>query len=424
MKKLFILLTFLIPLLAWSLTIKETRNNTNIEFYTKDSGVSSQVGIIDYTGEWQIGTSVISTLNGVITLNTKTQLQSTDFPDSVNHNGNLFGWRADDSEYFLNVFGSLELDFGFAPTKVFNHLDENVNCYYNGSNTWQSTNGDSFGITGDLSFSIWVYRDDWSTNFSTIRAIASRSGVENGWKLYGLNAATDIAFQVESGGVAYDDVLINADVLSSGWHHFAVARDNGSFTSMYIDGLLLGKTTSTNTITADGDIEIGSFNQGAGKWEAGRLDEFWVQGNTVWTNEQVKTIYARGSRRYATQLADGNIDITLPLEGKWFDWIPTYTNYGTVTTHEGKYNVIGDMVTIALRSSGTPTGTTDILATMPLVMESANLKTAGYGYDSAPKPCIIYANDTSTLVWKKYDNAIWTVAGGKEIGASLSYVLR
>lgn len=274
-----------------------------------------------------------------ILLDTNKYLTSTDFPNTTT----LYGWRApsSDSASWTAIYGGIDLTRNGALGSQADHLANTVACDFDGSNDYLSSTNAAFNFTGTFSISCWVYRSDWSINFSASSEILiSRAAGVNGWYLMGYDSSTAIWFYNRTDNTC---TPLNSSVLSPGWHNFIIVRNSGAYTSIFVDGLLLAKNATATSITADGTLEIGSFRGGSSKF-TGRITDVWVHNGTAWTSEQVKKIYARGSRQFATIKSDGNLDIDLPLEGKWFNFMPEITNATLGGSYFCKYMVTKDTV--------------------------------------------------------------------------------
>jgi len=84
-------------------------------------------------------------LNGVELVQTNQYLTENDFPDSANHNGNLFGWRAgtNEGDNFVTVYGGQDLteEGSTSLTTGTDQLGNTTAHVFDGTNDWLSNSG-------------------------------------------------------------------------------------------------------------------------------------------------------------------------------------------------------------------------------------------------------------------------------------------
>ena len=151
--------------------------------------------------------------------------------------------------------------------------------------------------TSQISFGIWVYRDDWSITFGEQRTVISKT--ETG----GYTCNFDW-----SGGIGYLSCLIHINGLysftrvlytsfSSGWH-FIMNTYDGRYIKLYVDGELANTYDaganypiqySNNNIFVIG-AEAGGSTAVAGNHFPGKLDNASVY-NRALTSDEVKLLY-------------------------------------------------------------------------------------------------------------------------------------
>jgi hypothetical protein len=377
------------------LTISTTGNNGDIQLNTHEQG------------------SIL--LNGLEIYKSNLYLASTDFPNITT----LYHWRAGASG-FTTVYGSKDLTEGGTLSAANDHLANSVDCDTTAGYGYSSDA--VFDMTGDFSLGCWVYLANWADN--TLRYFMTKRSA-NGWIFYKTDVNTINFFRY--GGAT--DVSFNCSSLSSGFHHLAFTRDSGTSSSLYIDGSLVSRTTSASTITDDGDLEIGSVGGGSGLL-AGRITEITVHNGTIWSSEEVKKIYARGSRLLAAIKPDNNIDMQLPLEGKWFNYTPTLSASGSMTctlgsVYNAKYCIIGNLVTLKTYVSGTMGGTAGISIYQSLPITTSNthslLSTSFITNNSVAALSKLSALDAQTLDMNKIDDSNYVASGTSYIRVFISY---
>ena len=331
MKGIFIILmTVLLSLSCFAKDRIEYSPSANSNFELRSNG----------TGSVLINGNYIE--NGVSYLKTNQYLDSAYINSVVGNTTTLYGWQAPSSNTnWTAAFGSKDLTLAGTLTAANDHLGNSKFDSFNGTTTYLSSTDAAFNFTGTFSFGVWVYRADWNAAVNNM-ILSRHNGSTQGWYLYYTSGVLKIAVN--------SDVLqtsVNVSTLAAGWHYIVGVRtDTGSntgTTSLYIDGLLLGKSSVCTDITAAGNFEVGSFAT-ISKF-AGYIQDIVVHNATAWTPEQVKQLYARGSRRKATLNPDNTVDINLPLEGKWFSYTPVwYKSDGTTAFTPSDVNIARYMV--------------------------------------------------------------------------------
>ena len=282
-----------------------------------------------------------------------------------------YGWKAGiTNDTYLTLYGGKDLTTGSGNIGIrgSDHLGYSTYSKFDGTNNNTFSSDAAFAFTGQFSIGIWVSRASWGSPIAqTVNYIARYSG-GNGWQLASASGTTNILFQTLASSSVTSAITVNMSELSGGWHFIAITR-NASQTKMYVDGTVLGSTLNGN-ITAGGNLYIGSLSGTAEKLIGG-VDEIWIRDGYAWVPGHVELLYARGSRRRAAINPDTTVDMTFPLEGKWFNYTPTNTGF-TSSSSGFVYKVEKDTVTIDFYVSGTSnatgfTTTTPIAATNPVV---------------------------------------------------------
>ena len=264
----------------------------------------------------------------------KRYLVSADFPNTTT----LYGWHLNGSGSadLTNFIGSLDLTLGAGGLTVqTDTLGYSTYCGFNGSTYLKSTNV-LFNFTNSFSIGLWVYRSSWAA-VGGPQGLISRYDGSNGWYVY-LNTDGFMYFNTNSGATGTSSVLAGYTDLSAGWHHFAFARNGASSLAVYFDGCqVLKGYDATDAITAAGNLEIGSYNGGTGKF-TGSIDEVIIHNGTTWSDSNVRKIYARGANIlsyvdtagiFQTIPAIQNIGHQIPIKVSDSNWT-TYRAVGTI----------------------------------------------------------------------------------------------
>ena len=347
MKRLTLISVLIVSILSLSCFAATDRNiyytagdsNTNVHFMVKKNGVYTDKLVLTAQG----GITLNGT-NGTPVYESNQYNTSADFPNTTT----LYGWNAPTTANtnWTASYGGIQLNRNGVTTLAADHLGNSRADVFNGTTNYLSTSNAALKLgNGTWSMSAWVYQANWAAASSgaIMGSATQTSGVEGAF-LY--MAATYVALYTYNSTTSVITTYVDITGLSAGWHHFAVVRNSASSHSMYVDGLLLSSTLTTGTIdTATArNFDIGTWGSDTTPTTpiTANIQSPWVHVGTAWTSEQVKKIYARGSRILATTKPDGNIDMQLPLEGKWFRYTPTISF--TLGLNYSKYMVIKDTV--------------------------------------------------------------------------------
>jgi hypothetical protein len=349
------------------------------------------------------GTNInVVLISGGNSFDTNNYLISTDFPNTTS----LYGWHIngasdyDDGDWI----GSQALtENGTGLTSSTNHLGATAFCNFNGTDDYLS-NTDATFDTADEDFTVgaWIKPDDWTTG--TYRSIMSK-WEQNGNKksfVFTLTSNDQLSFFISYDGENYNELSFSITQIDDGYYHHVVAgynyvSANESYMYLYVDGLLVrsiknGSGAGSRYNSSDSELKIGAYsNTNPTGFFAGDITEVFYKKECL-TAEQVKKIYARGSRLAATVKPDGNIDINLPLEGVWLSYTPSiYKADGTTaitpTLVLARYSVVKDSVVYKLSLGGVPDPSGSAIEfTTPII---ALTTTSGYPYSSG---AFVYQN--------------------------------
>jgi len=221
----------------------------------------------------------------------------------------LYIWNLDSnsSTTQTDVVGGKALTVGAgALTAGADVLGNSKYCAFDG-NTYLTCNDAAFNMTETFSISVWAYATDWSPAAANYLVTRASAGTWNGWGL-GVLTTGDIYWNTMSAGSDTATQKANINGLSvNAWHHFVVSRTVSGTTNIYVDGVCVSSLAS-ETITAQGNLEVGSENGGSDKF-TGRIDELVIYNGTALTADQVRNIYARSAKKFAVKDANSNVKI-------------------------------------------------------------------------------------------------------------------
>jgi hypothetical protein len=219
-------------------------------------------------------------------------LTTAPFPNTTT----LYGWNINggsDVSPIPNAFGSIDLTRTGALTSGTDHTGASTFCTFDGTNDWLSSSDAAFNFTGTFSIGGWFNSTDW-TPASAQYMISRASAAVNGWDCF-LNTDGTMVFRSLSGAAATSSITIpNPSFTNGTWHHIVFVRNAGQGTAAYVDGTLsTTNSDATDTITAGGNLEIGSSAGGTLKWN-GMIQDVFVHNGTLFTPQDVKNIYRHG----------------------------------------------------------------------------------------------------------------------------------
>ena len=327
MKAVFIILmTVLLSLSSFAKDRIEYSPSANSNFELRSNG----------TGSVLINGNYIE--NGVSYLKTNQYLDEPYIRSVVGSNTNLYGWDCYGAGW-QTKYGSTNLTSVGTFNPITDYLGNSSNCNFDGVSNYLYSSSANLNFNSDFSMTSWVYNPNWASIVGNPEII-SHGQATSGFVNY--LSSTGQSFASNGGNIAY--TKMDTSTLA-GWHHFVwVYSPTNSYSASYIDGLLLSKTSVVTSFPIIGLFQIGAYN-GAANYYYGGIASVWIQNGRVWTPEQVKQLYARGSRRRAPLNPDNTVDINLPLEGKWFSYTPVwYKSDGTTAFTPSNVNIARYMV--------------------------------------------------------------------------------
>lgn len=185
---------------------------------------------------------------------------------------------------------------------VLDRLGLDTFCYFDGTNDYLSSTDIVFdSMTGSFSLCGWFRADDWTP--ATEMILISKTNTTNGWSL-ALRTDGSLYAYNHTGTATEADTISNSG-LTSGWHHIAYVRDDGTSSAIYIDGKVMSYTNSHADITDAGDLEIGSYNSGTSKFQ-GAIQNIVVDTSVAWSANEVRKIYSAQCGNFITQEKNSN----------------------------------------------------------------------------------------------------------------------
>lgn len=225
-------------------------------------------------------------------------IATTPFPNTTT----LYGWAINagsDGATITNAFGSKDLTRTGALTARTDHLIASTFCDFDGTNDNLVSTDAAFNFTGSFSIGGWFCSDSWAAVGGYYFISRAEFGGLNGWILYQAGGGSkQIGFNTYSAGVNTSALLGSAHTfVDSTWHHIAVVRTSGSKAELYLDGILnTTNSDATDTITAGGNLEVGSVDGGTTRFDGGIQDVF-VHNGTALSADDIRNIYRWGVGR-------------------------------------------------------------------------------------------------------------------------------
>ena len=166
------------------------------------------------------------------------------------------------------------------------------NFNFNGSSHYLASTDPLFD-PGNTNFTCggWFNPTSWTAGYMFL---AQRDSASISWQIQVTANKLAVAASIDGTAVTYP---ILYDVTSfTGWHHVAIKYIASTHTfSMYIDGKLIGSGTIASNLWPAGTnrkFNIGSYQNGAGLWYAGTMDEFFFCSGTAFSDNAIAKIYA------------------------------------------------------------------------------------------------------------------------------------
>ena len=148
-------------------------------------------------------------------------------------------------------------------------------------------------LTGNMSFSIWVYP---TTDPPSQDALFVHKGTYpyNYRLTYSTNQ--NFGFALGLGGTFTEIKSPNSYDLNN-WYHVVATYDTSAGQKLYVNGNLVASGTTTGTVTTNtGNLYVGSYYSTGYKY-SGRLDEFAIF-DKVLTPTEVSYLYNSGTGRF------------------------------------------------------------------------------------------------------------------------------
>ena len=213
----------------------------------------------------------------------------------VNENGNTYLYLAiasDPTSTTPTLTESLKTNLytgtGGSQT-IGGHLNGAAVMAGNGSITLPSST--SFDGTSNLSFSLWVFRQN--TNRTFIMDKGQGGSGSYGWQLDWTNATSGFVFQMHNTSNTVVDVRTGAIANNEQtWEHVVVTFNPSTFEAkIYYNGILCASATHSGTPSSNsGAVTIGTYSLATGFELTGSIDQFRFF-NTVLTASQVSELY-------------------------------------------------------------------------------------------------------------------------------------
>jgi len=161
----------------------------------------------------------------------------------------------------------------------------NASCRFNGRRTSisfpDSDDWDIMGTVGEeYTISLWVYQMD---NSKDNHYVCQYEDSDTYWVLFWDTSVSKVVFKVYDTSSLVE--MSGGSITENTWTHIAVVKKNGGGTDiwgLYINGEQVAYATSTTTKTLDGELYIGSIQEGS-KYFYGNMDELIITAENLYS---------------------------------------------------------------------------------------------------------------------------------------------
>jgi hypothetical protein len=173
--------------------------------------------------------------------------------------------------------------------------------------------------TNSISFAGWFYTSSFASSYPTVFGDTIASP-RSGYDLYvggpGSGSTGYVGAERFFGCSSCATGILTANPISMNTWYFATVTYDGSAFRFYLNGVLVGSTANTNSITPDSIMTIGAAS-GTGYFWGGDITNFQIY-NTSLSSNQVASLYAEGVGGVPTALS--NLVGWWPLNGDSKDY--------------------------------------------------------------------------------------------------------
>ncbi|MBD9357825.1 cadherin-like domain-containing protein [Methylomonas albis] len=191
-----------------------------------------------------------------------------------------------------------------------------------------------FGNSANLTLAAWVNLTTADTNGAMVISLGDSVGIalDDGGRLNGFYY----------NGINWPQTFYTTTLAGAGWHHVAFSFDDaGNMATLYLDGVAVGSTATTDSIsyTLGVDSFIGKHGDGATTWDFnGKIDDARIY-NRVLTASEIATL--------ATDLSKTDTDIVAITVSAINDAPVLNTTVGTLSyTENAGATVVDSLLTV------------------------------------------------------------------------------
>lgn len=189
-------------------------------------------------------------------------------------------------------------------------------AYFNGKNSQVNIPVSALlAPSNQVTVSVWIYANSSSTSTQAVVSKTTSSS-PNGYFLGTTSGWSNVDFYVVIGGSPKGSAF-SKSLLNNGWHNI-VGTFNGFAVSTYVDGSLVGTTSSGSNVlsVASTNLTLGD-EPGTSDYFAGRMSNVQVY-NTSLSANQINTMYFAGIGEPPQRLQ--NLVGWWPLNGDMIDY--------------------------------------------------------------------------------------------------------
>jgi len=180
---------------------------------------------------------------------------------------------------------------------------------FNGSNQSLSSTA-AFFNPGDASFAFgaWFAATDWTPATTQVLAGKNASSTDRGWVI-ALQTDGRITFEAPASATALVSRPFFHEFVDGAWHHLALTYNtNNKMWRFYVDGSLVDTLTQTNRTVTSNIFRLGSYNDTADLFFAGRIDEAFYANALLSSSDIAKLAAVR------IDLSNTSVD---PVNQRW-----------------------------------------------------------------------------------------------------------
>ena len=325
--------------------VNDSRQEVNADKYDKNNN-----NLIDYI-EWIVPSLSNQTYEVVITYDLSTFDQGSHNLTYYNGSALVMNHTGDNYTKLLLHFNGNDEDTTTSDSSGKGHVvyfqgDTKINASnykFGGSgvkfdgtgdylNLSDSDDWDLFESSADATIDFWVKHTDHVGEEQYILQIVDGTHY---WAFHHLHG-TGIRF------VNYDGATLllfsGTEITDTSWHHVALVKDGNDY-NIYLDGIIGGEATDSDTANYAGPLIIGTTGINGGSPLNGSIDELRItKGTARWTGNFTPPSREYGTGAYESEVYDYGMSITYE-NISWYEYFPYGQELPSDQTIETEYEI-------------------------------------------------------------------------------------